>query len=211
MVVYHYTKKKYAISNIVNSRMKVSRINGLNDPYELYLNMYRSGKLLSELEVINIKNNFNERMGFISFSRNFNNPVQWGHYADKFFGVCIAYEIPKKYLIKIRYMRKPLAVDFNRTDFEQAFVEATKSKYVDWNYEKEMRLVVNFASEDLILDEGMHFVVNREALIPKSIYLGLKCSLSEDDMVLLRGRGINVFNTKLSSDRYKILVSDQVI
>ncbi len=73
---YYLTSSIHAINNIALNRIKISRFNNVNDPFELLsVNLNN----IDEREYFRkIKNDINKEFGFISFSNKWENPVMWG-------------------------------------------------------------------------------------------------------------------------------------
>lgn len=88
MRLYHFLNAEYGLLNIRHRRIKVGRINELNDPFEFLGAATKSASLRRRYQ--RLKDGLNDYMGLVCFSANWNNPVQWGHYADRHRGTHIA-------------------------------------------------------------------------------------------------------------------------
>jgi hypothetical protein len=109
MRVYHFLNEKYGLEDINKQRLKISKLMDLNDPFEflcvemtdpIFRNCMSAGK-----------NGIAEISGVLCFSRNWKNPVQWAHYADRHKGVCLGFNIPSSCLEKVTYVEKRIAHD----------------------------------------------------------------------------------------------------
>ncbi len=82
MKIYYFTNNYYGLDNLEKSRLKISRINSLNDPYEFYVSLVGENGFLGEGCLNGIKNHFHDLLGMICFNKNWGNPVHWSHYGD---------------------------------------------------------------------------------------------------------------------------------
>lgn len=73
MRLYHFINEMYGVHAIYLRRLKLSRINDLNDPFE-----FLAADLLNPLHreaFRNFKNEFNDKFGMICFSSQWKNPL----------------------------------------------------------------------------------------------------------------------------------------
>lgn len=81
---------------------------------------------------------------FFSFSQKMSDCAMWGHYADQFRGVCMAFYIPDKSIVsEVQYDHKRvnirnfnLSSDVDRINFVKQILT---TKDISWEYEKEYR------------------------------------------------------------------------
>jgi hypothetical protein len=151
MRVYYLTGANFAVSNIALRRIKVSRFGDLNDPFEL-LGADRSNKKHRK-ELRRFRNRTNDSKGLICFSRSWRNPVLWGHYAEKHAGVCLGFDVPTNSLHEVNYTESPgkLVEDVDSTDSVLGKEKLLCTKFHDWAYEDELRLIVTL---DHTVEEG---------------------------------------------------------
>jgi hypothetical protein len=142
MDVYYLTEERWALSNLEKGRIKVSRIDNLNDPYDFLLNLMSHNRI----DPMEIRQHLNENYGMICFSECFHNPVYWSHYAGKHQGVCLKFEIDEKLLDKVEYVSEPPPVwlygDLRGGDWNEIFY-ALRYKFDGWSYEKEWRYILS--------------------------------------------------------------------
>lgn len=81
MIVHHFTFAEFAIKALRDRRLKITRINELNDPLQFCAADFFDSDTQTKLETF--KNQANERYGVISFCENYHDLVPW-----------IRYEIP---------------------------------------------------------------------------------------------------------------------
>jgi len=106
MRVYYLTKKEYALSNLENNRLKISRLDDLNDPFEL-MGLALKNKAARK-DFANFKRQMNDNYGLICFCEKWNNPVLWAHYGDKHRGIGFGFDVPLT-LLMIALMEPPMS------------------------------------------------------------------------------------------------------
>ena len=58
-----------------------------------------------------LKAHYNEEIGLLCFSKNWDNPVQWAHYADKHRGLCLGFDVVDSFLAEVKYKEERLPAD----------------------------------------------------------------------------------------------------
>lgn len=181
MRLYYLLPAPFALSNLSLRRLKVSRFGDLNDPFELLaadlLNPAHR-KAFGEL-----KQELNETKGLICFSRSWNNPLLWGHYAEKHTGVALGFEIPDALPTEVIYtsQRVKLNVDSKTKQpnlNETFFNRLLRTKFEDWRYEQEYRVFVEL--DHSTREAGMYFKDFGSDLHLVEVILGPKCELPID-------------------------------
>ena len=159
MRVYHFLNSTYGINNLSLKRLKISRFNQLNDPFELLgadLLDPRHRKAFKEF-----KKQLSESKGMICFSKSWSNPLVWGHYADNHRGMALGFDISDELLIEVKYTNQRPKIEFDEKarkiiDGFNVVNKLICTKFLDWKYEDEYRLFTDLdsAPEDL----GNHFI-----------------------------------------------------
>ena len=91
MRLYHFLNAEYGLLDMRYRRLKIARINELNDPFE-FLGVATKSRHLRQ-RYHRLKDALNDYLGLVCFSANWNNPVQWSHYADCHKGLCLDFEV----------------------------------------------------------------------------------------------------------------------
>lgn len=186
----------------------------MNDPYEFYFNFEDLDDDDNEEKTKNIKDRYNQIIGFLCFTENMNNPVQWAHYADSHKGLCLEFEIPSNLLVKIDYRKEPLSICSKdlyllKKEEEEKFTTVTRSKYDHWKYEQERRMVIKIESaKEIIRENGLLFWPLSDELSLKTVYSGLRCRLCEDQKALLKEKNIELIETARERTSYLINPKD---
>lgn len=94
------------------------------------------------------------------FSETWNNPPMWAHYSQ-FQGVCLGYDLEKlsesvrrKKVFDIQELGLKYEVEINKVKYEKEFAVSPDNpahfiKTIDWEYEKEWRIVVKGGDNDI--------------------------------------------------------------
>jgi Protein of unknown function (DUF2971) len=111
--------------------------------------------------------------GLLCFSATWKDPVLWAHYADKHKGLCLAFDVPQSTCKAVNYEKRRLKLPARPTlpDAEALIF----TKYVNWQYEQELRIWASLNS----CDNGLYFADFGPALKLEKVIAGARCSLSE--------------------------------
>ena len=153
MKLYKYTTAEYGLAAIREKRLKVATLSDINDPNE-WIPIMRDDETGRDYHTIpEYKEKFKSlwigRWGFISLSRLYNSLLMWGHYADKFRGMVLAFDVlDKSKIIEVRYTCERYELDRRAREMpiEDDFENLIARKDWSWAYEQECRLISNLAS-----------------------------------------------------------------
>ncbi len=183
MKVYHFIDRKYGLEDIAKRRLKIARIGELNDPFEL---LAASCETQRDREAWNsLKRDCDKRFGLLCFSRNWNNPVQWSHYADRHRGICLGFEVPDHLLKPVAYAPRRLLWNrssvLNDPEVGERFLEDILStKFSHWRYEQEMRLFVQL--DPSTEQGGLYFYNFSSELDLSEVVVGSLSAVSRRDL-----------------------------
>lgn len=158
MRLYHFVKEQYGILDLQHRRLKIARINDLNDPFEFF-------PACADLEGRNMIRDFKRRaheaIGLLCFSKDRKNPVQWSHYAEGHKGMCLGFDVPRSHVREVRYVPTRPLVDRARlhADMESGHAEMKRwlnVKFDHWVYEKEWRAELLLDSADQNADGNFY-------------------------------------------------------
>ena len=135
MRVYQFIDPDGGLVVLRTRRLRISRLDKLNDPFEFLgadLSNRKHRKALRATKATLAKSK-----GLICFSKSWHNPVLWGHYARKHQGICLGFDVPMKHLRQVSYVtsRFPWPDALSLSFMEQVLF----SKFVHWSYEDEYR------------------------------------------------------------------------
>ncbi|ECC9552470.1 Protein of uncharacterised function (DUF2971) [Salmonella enterica subsp. salamae] len=204
MRVYYLTSAEYAISNIALNRLKISRYQDLNDPFELIAANSSDREIRKELR--GIKKEIEQRQGIICFSDSWSNPLLWGHYADKHRGIALGFDIPKTMLHEVKYKEglSPITIEKCKDD---AYIERLSlMKFKDWEYESERRLHIDL--RNLSPESGLYFKSFADDLKLRQVILGVKCSIPialVRNLFKEKNKSVDVIQSRIAYKTFKIV------
>lgn len=209
MIVYQLSSHKNAISNIENKRIKISQIEDLNDPFEL-LGAQLGNKDLRKA-FMEMRKKISQKHGLLCFTKHWHNPVLWGHYGDKHYGICIGFEVPNSEIQEVQYMPARKLVDFNpssgRTGLdENSMLELLCQKFEDWSYEAEYRGWASLDKKDTLT--GLYFLNFSKNLSLKKVIIGPRNSAKPADIKTIIGssiRGVEIIKSRLAFKSYRVV------
>lgn len=178
MRAYHFMASHYALGSIALRRSRLSRYGDLNDPFELFAADMGEKRLRSAIRAM--RQHFNQTQGILCFSRKWDNPVLWSHYADKHRGIALGFDIDDRFVVEIDYSDQRLPMEFVDNDpasgVTQAYVNRlVRTKYKHWIYEDEVRLV--FGLDESTLEGGSYFVPFDDKIALREVMLGPLCEI----------------------------------
>ena len=182
MRVFHFVGPKHGLDDLRERRLKIATFNDLNDPFELlgpssvHKDKRRRFQALKDQLAIN--------RGMLCFSRNWKNPVQWSHYAEKHRGLCLGFEILKKYLTPVRYKETRIEpniciIEKGGSLAQKEILKVLSTKYSHWHYENEMRL---FTAPDERDKNGFYFCSFSESLALKEVIVGHSSTITRQKL-----------------------------
>ena len=209
MRVYHFIAEKWAKEELKEKRLKVSIINTLNDPFELHAGFSNPNSLLRNTFRV-WKEEISKEVGILCFSKNWNNPLLWSHYAEKHTGCALGFEIPDDKAIEIVYSEnRPL---FKWTEMpndpllRQDFLdELQKTKFISWKYEEEFRLVYKLNTLDN--EGGFYFQEFDNNLVLKEVITGCNSQMNDEELTdLIDGYPeISAIKSRMDLQKYSIV------
>lgn len=211
-VYYHFLSSEHAIINLRKECIKVSLIDELNDPFEL-LPYLRYKELEKRKLYYNIRRAVSKNYGLLCFSKKWEEPLLWGHYADKHKGVAIGFEILKDEIFEVEYSSEPKRTKFeltnNREENEKLFLDLAKTKYEKWSYEEEHRILVKLKDCFSVRFENKDLLVVKfhERLKVKKIIFGCKFDYKKEQetmMGLAKKLDAKIIPTRKGWEDYKI-------
>jgi hypothetical protein len=179
MRVYYMTSIDVALRHILlEQRMKVSRFEDLNDPFELACHDvgHRNARVLSKAYIDVAK----EKFGLICFSDNWKSPVMWAHYASKHEGVCLGFDVHEDYLGYVQYIDSRLlgTVEFFDRDGINFIDQMLYHKAREWSYERELRAIVLLDGPETPI---RHIAFGMDMQL-REVLIGARCNLSPSEL-----------------------------
>ncbi|QPO12038.1 DUF2971 domain-containing protein [Thalassospira sp. A40-3] len=191
MRVYKYYPANWAWEAIIHKRLKLTTLSDINDPFEFRAIGTSDRTLRRNLE--DWRNDLPKQLGFVSFCRNRKNPVIWSHYAEKYTGICLGFEVPDEFLLEINYVNERQVM--TREQLLSAHTQwkdkgespLLTTKFSHWEYEAEKRVFYRLKDEEVIKENGLHFAPFEGMFSLQEIILGPKylppiCELKKTEL-----------------------------
>ncbi|MBK6903809.1 MAG: DUF2971 domain-containing protein [Saprospirales bacterium] len=205
MRLFHFLSEKYGLLALKDQRIKVSRLDNLNDPFEL-LSVNMEDPILRELFFV--KKRISKELGLLCFCESWKSPLLWSHYADRHRGVALEFEVKDNTAEKVRYQKSRTKITLEKLsnspedDFE---IKLLTTKYVEWKYEQEYRL---FFDKRQIYKEGDFFFVDfNPELRLTGIIAGPLCKIQESEIkrYLPKGKSIRFAKSRLAFKTFQVV------
>jgi hypothetical protein len=214
MRAYKFLSEEFGLKGLRDKRLKQSRINELNDPFEL--RPYDITDPALREAVLQTRNQIHENRGVLCFSADWNDPVIWAHYSEKHAGLCLGFEIPKimgdaendesdyvKYIVDPLYFPP----DFLQLGDQQRFEIVRKmlfTKFKHWQYEHEIRVWAPLQHEEY----GRYFLEFDERLRIVEVIIGARRQTTRAAIIEAIGPGANevrIIKARAAHDRFKMV------
>lgn len=187
MIVYHFINELYGLKDIRERRLKISNIADLNDPFEFIAAETSNQR---KRHIINgVRDELAKSRGIICFSRHWQNPVQWSHYADGHKGLCLGFEAPSSLLCQVSYIASKIPWPSQPWPWPDAvkqyfFSQLVATKFSHWSYEDEYRL---FCSMETPAADGYHYINFSASLKLVKVLVGARSTLTRDTLAAALG------------------------
>lgn len=209
MRAYYLCPSQFGVSNVALRRLKISRFSDLNDPFELlavdladkgHRGVFRK-----------MKDELNKNRGLVCLARTWQNPLIWGHYADRHTGMALGFDVADHLAKPVVYARRPLKIGIDpktgKPNLTFDVVERLlRTKFHDWKYEDELRLFVNLDHETV--ESGLYFIHFDVSLVLREIVLGPRCELPVGrirDMVQSYDPEVTVFKSRIAFSSFRVV------
>jgi hypothetical protein len=169
---YHFVSLEHGLDNLHRRHLKISRLDDLNDPFELWAVAQPDSRVRQALKAT--KEVMARQHGLLCFSLDWHNPLLWSHYADRHRGIALGFDVNEQILKPVSYRKtRPIlkTIDLKVPDW------LLFTKYVDWHYENEARIFTSLQDSDP--QTGLYFADFNEQLILREVIAGPLCSASE--------------------------------
>jgi len=209
MRVYHFVNEKFGLEDLKERRLKVATIEDLNDPFEMLGFSNRDPALRKAWRFI--KAHVNSRLGFLCFSKSWNNPVQWSHYADGHRGLCLGFDVPRRHLIDVTYSNKRFEPNLGAFEVggEQAQLELERvfsTKFTHWQYENEVRCTIPLRLTTV--KDGLFFEKFSPILHLREVIAGHRSAITRkqlSNILRKKGAGVALLKARLSFNDFKVV------
>jgi hypothetical protein len=212
--LYHYLESRWALDDIRRRRLKTSKIDDMNDPYELACVSSNDAPSQSALEKTGRE--FVEQYGVLCFSRSWDNILMWSHYGDRHKGICLGFDVADELTRPVEYVADVLVLGNlmvqKRSEFseDQGITILDRMfgfKYDGWSYEQEVREHATRAEKDE--ETGHYFVDFSGRLKLKEVIAGVRFPMTRkpiDDALKDYSEDVKVVKGRRSPTRFEIII-----
>lgn len=211
MLLYYFTGNRYGLAAIRDKRLKVSKFSELNDPSD-HLGISVTG-VYNKISLMQQRDRFNTQGGIICMSKNWREPLLWGHYAENYRGTCLVFETDEEWWFDVAYIKeKPTLATFGKSEFsdltERDLMALGLMKSERWLYEAERRRFVEFSEYDFVDD--IYFKSFDDAMKLKAVLFGFRSTVSDQQIekILEFDENIKMGFTR-NSEKYFQIILDQ--
>lgn len=209
MRLYQLGSAHYALQNVEQRQLKISRIDDLNDPFELLGAMQRDKDWRRAFA--QAKNQIHTKDGVLCFSRSWRNPVLWSHYGDKHRGICLGFDVDDNVTIPVSYAADLLRLKLDKAKLHEPFSKQVANqllttKFKDWAYEEEVRILASLAKARC--NDGLYFYSFAPNLVLREVILGPRCDTSIDEvrsLVQSFDPHVHVLKGRLAFQKYGVV------
>lgn len=216
MRLYHMTDLKTATDFILpEKRMRLSRFDTLNDPFELMSLRVVGPDARKTLK--SVISNFVSKLGVLCMVKHSRSPLMWAHYADNHRGVCLGFDVlPDDVPQKVQYTseRKVHVLDTAHPTggiTEHHLNELLTTKSSGWKYEEEWRLIIKLMEPDPV--NGHHYLPFHQNFVLREIIVGLRCKESVESFRRLVGdvgQSVSIIQARPAFETFTIVPQRQV-
>lgn len=200
---YHFVPANYGLDDLRHRRLKIARLDDLNDPFELWAVAQPDRRLRKGIR--DAKKDMARRFGMLCFSLTWQNPLLWSHYAARHQGLALGFDIAPTCLKNVTYVEeRPVlhAVD------EELVHQVLYTKYIDWQYEQEARVYTSL--EDIDPKTGLYFADFSDNCVLKEVIVGPLSSITEGELAEAVGErrsGVTFIKARLAFNSFKVVES----
>lgn len=209
MRLYRFLGAEYGLRSIVERRIRIGRIEELNDDFEFI------GVALSEkadrIALREMRRHISKKNGVICMSKDWDSPLMWAHYADSHKGIVLGFDVPDKAFYKVNYVNKrPTLADMGLSVLDDItpndIKRLTRTKAEGWTYEQEYRAFV--ALEDgFEVNGGTHyFTPFSENMKLREVIVGSRYQGTRTEMVAaVSDPSVDVYMARGSFEEFKVV------
>ena len=199
MRVYRFLNADHGLGSIQLRRLKISRLDELNDPFEM-LGIAMSDPI-HRRAFNGMKASLSKDHGLLCFSRRWSNPLLWSHYADRHRGLCLGFDMLGKGLRRVKYVdvrQSPAKLlKGDHLSRRRAMEDLLYSKFSHWRYEDEVRCFLKLEKKDI--DTDLYFKDFSDAVALTQVIVGSASCITRNDVKqALAGywRNVEVFKAR---------------
>ncbi len=194
MRLFYFTSERFGLEAIRDRRLKIARIDELNDPFE-FVGIALNGR--ERVALRRTKERLSKTVGIICMSSDWRHPLLWGHYADKHRGLCLGFDVVDilgsdvesfeklQYgsFAKVEYRpKRPKLEDLSVSSLKDLGLNGMKMlmsmKFKAWEYESEYRAFCRLDEKDPVSD--LYFLPFYDEMKLAQVIVGERSSVTPE-------------------------------
>lgn len=209
MRLYKFMRAKFGMMALRERRLRISRIEELNDDFEFVGLALREKHERIALRVV--RRQLNIDRGVICMSESWQNPLMWAHYADSYQGIVLGFDVDEGVFTKVQYINsRPTLEDFGITQLDEITKEIFHKliilKAKGWSYEKERRAFVALTDADQINGTDHYFKPFGEIGVLREVIVGLRNREGREAVqAAVNDPAVDAFLTRGSFEEFKVV------
>ncbi len=181
--LYYFTSERFGLEAIRDQRLKISRFDEVNDPFEFIgIKLGRPDRQ----RLVGAKSKIGQIKGMICLSSNWHHPLMWAHYADNHKGLALGFDVLDEanfYEVSYRSDRPSLAdlgVSTLNELGDEYVIQLLSTKFEAWRHEVEHRIFVSLSAADPVT--GFYFLDFAPVLRLAQVLVGDRSTLGRSHL-----------------------------
>lgn len=206
--LYRFLKAEFGLRSLADKRLRVGRIEELNDDFE-FIGVATDIRE-ERIALRNTRRQLSANKGVLCMSKGWDSPLMWAHYGDSHKGMALGFEVPAGLYPAVEYVEKRPSREEMGLGDEGGMSVATmgrliKMKAKGWAYEQEHRAFVDL-TDAIILDGTEHFFVDfGPQLLLREVIVGSRFRTQRSEVLRLVDPGVDVFMARGDFEDFKVV------
>ena len=193
------------MSNMRHRRLKIARLDDLNDPFDLCALAQPDPELRMALRLY--RKEVSQQFVLVCFSLSWWNPLLWSHYGDRHHGIALGFDLNPDKCKRVEYVSERPTL--REVDLQVSH-DLLFTKFADWKYEEEVRMFVNLS--DIDPETSLYFADFGDDCQLREVVVGPLCDLTPTQLSEVLGDstydGVTITKARLAFNSFRI-VTDQ--
>lgn len=215
MLLYRFLNAKYGLLALRERRLRISRINELNDEFE-FIGLALKRKA-DRIELRRVREHVNSHTGIICMSRKWSHPLMWSHYGASYTGMALGFFTFPTQVHEVEYVsRRPTLHTFGCKSLEDISEEHLKRlfrmKFDAWHYEEEYRFFRPLENGEEITGKVHYFLPFSPHLQLRSVIVGPRSEVTRAQVAEALGDmagSVETFRARADFDDFKVVRNKQ--
>lgn len=206
--LYRFLNAEFGLRSLVDKRLRVGRIEELNDDFE-FIGVATDIRE-ERIALRNTRRQLSANNGVLCMSKGWESPLMWAHYGDSHKGMALGFDVPADLYPAVEYVEKrPSRQEMGLGDVgrmsEATMERLIKMKAKGWAYEQEHRAFVGL-NDGILLEGTKHFFVDfGPQLILKEVIVGSRFRTQRSEVMRLVDSSVDVFMTRGDFEDFKVV------